>query len=231
MAPSLMSLAALATMTVAVSPSGAMSPGPLTASAIVLGGQGRGWRAGLLVALGHTLAESPYVILLCVAFRYVGSVLQGPAGAVLVIGAAAFITYFAVLLIRDALGPGASSSQGGSSSGRRSVVSVSGGLGPVLTGFLLTALNAYFLLWWVSAGLTLIVTASSLGVVGVAVMYVSHVWLDYVWLGAMGEVGGRGAALMGSRGYRVFLMVMAAILLFFALNMVLTRFAGISLLP
>lgn len=229
MIPSLTSLVALAVMTVAVSPSGAMSPGPLTASAIVLGGRGRGWRAGFLVALGHTLAELPYVILLCVAFRYVGSVLQGPVGAVLVIGAVAFITYFAVLLIRDALKPNVTSPRSGSSSGRRSVVS--GGLGPVLTGFLLTALNAYFLLWWVSAGLTLIVTASSLGVVGVAVMYVSHVWLDYAWLGAMGEIGGRGAALMGSKGYRVFLGVMAATLLFFALNMVLARFAGISLLP
>ncbi len=229
MIPSLTSLAALAAMTVAVSPSGAMSPGPLTASAIVLGGQGRGWRAGLLVALGHTLAELPYVVLLCVAFRYVGSVLQGPVGAVLVIGAAAFITYFAVLLIRDALKPSPPSPKDGLDSGKRSVVS--GGLGPVLTGFLLTALNAYFLLWWVSAGLTLIVTASSLGVVGVAVMYVSHVWLDYAWLGVMGEIGGRGAALMGSRGYRVFLGAMAVILLFFALNMVLARFAGVSLLP
>ncbi len=229
MIPSLTSLAALAAMTVAVSPSGAMSPGPLTASAIVLGGQGRGWRAGLLVALGHTLAELPYVILLCVAFGYVGSVLQGSVGAILVIGAAVFITYFAVLLIMDALKPNASLSQDRSSSGKQSWVS--GGLGPVLTGFLLTALNAYFLLWWVSAGLTLIVTASSLGVVGVAVMYVSHVWLDYAWLGAMGEIGGRGTALMGSRGYRVFLGVMAVTLLFFALNMVLARFAGISLLP
>lgn len=227
MIPSLASLAALAAMTVAVSPSGAMSPGPLTASAIVLGGRGRGWRAGLLVALGHTLAELPYVVLLCFAFRYVGSVLQGPVGAVLVVGAAAFITYFAVLLIRDALKPSIPSPN--ASSGGRPVVS--GGLGPVLTGFLLTALNAYFLLWWVSAGLTLIVTASSLGVVGIAVMYVSHVWLDYAWLGAMGEIGGRGAALMGSKGYRVFLGVMAAILLFFALNMVLARFAGVSLLP
>jgi len=227
MIPSLASLAALAAMTVAVSPSGAMSPGPLTASAIVLGGHGRGWRAGLLVALGHTLAELPYVVLLCFAFRYVGSVLQGPVGAALVVGAAAFITYFAVLLIRDALKPSIPSPK--ASSGGRSVVS--GGLGPVLTGFLLTALNAYFLLWWVSAGLTLIVTASSLGVAGIAVMYVSHVWLDYAWLGAMGEIGGRGAALMGSKGYRVFLGVMAAVLLFFALNMVLARFAGVSLLP
>ncbi len=182
-----------------------------------------------MVALGHTLAELPYVILLCVAFRYVGSVLQGPVGAVLVIGAAVFITYFAVLLIRDALKPNVTPPQSSSSSGKQSVIS--GGLGPVLTGFLLTALNAYFLLWWVSAGLTLIVSASSLGVVGVAVMYVSHVWLDYAWLGTMGEIGGRGATLMGSKGYRVFLGVMATILLFFALNMVLARFVGISLLP
>jgi len=227
--PSLTSLAALVMMTVAVSPSGAMSPGPLTASTIVLGGRSGGWRAGVLVALGHTLAELPYVTLLCIAFRYVGSVLQGPAGAALVVAAAVFITYFAVLLIRDALKPGDEAPSQAESSSSRSVVS--GGLNPVLTGFLLTALNAYFLLWWVSAGLTLIVTASSLGVVGVAVMYVSHVWLDYAWLGAMGEIGGRGAALIGSRGYRVFLGVMAAILLFFALNMVSTRFLGISFLP
>jgi len=223
------SLAALAVMTVAVSPSGAMSPGPLTASAIVLGGKGRGWRAGLLVAFGHTLAELPYVILLCAAFKYVGPLLQGPMGTLLVIGAAAFITYFAVLLIRDAFRPNVAHYRDGSGSGRQLVGS--GGLGAVVTGFLLTALNAYFLLWWVSAGLTLIVSASSLGAVGIAVMYVSHVWLDYAWLGAMGEIGGRSAALMGSRGYRAFLGVMAAVLLFFALNMVLTRFAGVSLLP
>ena len=48
----------LALKIMAITPSGAFSPGPLTASAVALGSS-KGWRAGMRVALGHTLFELP----------------------------------------------------------------------------------------------------------------------------------------------------------------------------
>jgi threonine/homoserine/homoserine lactone efflux protein len=53
----------------------------------------------------------------------------------------------------------------------------------LVLGVGLTALNPYFILWWLTVGLGLVVQAVELGaLLGVLIMYVSHVWMDYAWL-------------------------------------------------
>ncbi len=52
------SVLAIAFQVMAVSASGALSPGPLTVATMALGTRG-GWKAGVFVSFGHALFELP----------------------------------------------------------------------------------------------------------------------------------------------------------------------------
>ena len=67
---------------------------------------------------------------------------------------------------------------------------------PLLVGFTLTALNPYFLAWWLSAGVKLVADVVSLTGASASLLaaYAAHVWMDYAWLSAMAWLGGKGGS-------------------------------------
>ncbi len=204
-----LSMLDLILVTLAVTPSGALSPGPLTTAAVALGVRGGGWRTGFKVALGHMLAELPFVALLCVAYQKIEYMLRGPLGEVMNILAFMFIVYFAALLLRDAYkGAGGEASTGF-------------GRNPIVVGAALTGLNAFFLLWWVTVGLAIIRSVVEAGITGFMVMYASHVWIDYAWLALLAEAGSRSVMITGGKGYRILLTALAVILVVLGLRMIL----------
>ena len=88
----------------------------------------------------------------------------------------------------------------------------------LLLGTLFTALNPYFIIWWLTVGLTLIVNALELAsLLGVVIMYVFHVWMDYAWLTGTAYLAKKGTSLVGSQGYRILMIIFGAILIFFGL--------------
>jgi len=146
---------------------------------------------------------------------------HGLLGDVLTAIGAAVLLFFAYTTIADALRDrvaGATRSKG-----------VNPGESPVFAGFVLTAFNVYFLLWWLSAGLPLISTSLRYGLLGLAVMYLSHVWMDFAWLSAVAEVSKRGVEISGRAGYRILLVVFGLLLIVFAINIILKRFAGFGI--
>jgi len=89
---------------------------------------------------------------------------------------------------------------------------------PVLLGLFFTGLNPYFIIWWLTVGLKLIsnsITFASWA--GVLLMYVAHVWMDYVWLTVTAHLAKRGTSLVGSSGYRIAMTVFGGILVCFGL--------------
>ena len=205
--------------TLVVSPSGALSPGLLTASAIVVGLY-LGYAGGVLVAVGHMLFELPYVLLIAYflgKLRSLISKLEKPM-ALLVLG---FTVYFALGLIRDAL---SLSKQVVGVEGVSRVFDPRSPFLAVVTGVFYTGFNPYFLLWWLTVGLPLVRDAGLLGVRGLAAMYLSHVWLDYAWLGMLAGLG--GLASLTASYYRVILLGLTAMLLGFALFVVYKAFTA-----
>mgnify|MGYP001772784115 FL=1 len=196
----------LALLTVGVSASGVLSPGPLSVSAVAFGARGS-WASGLKEALGHMTFELPYVVAIGVALAELrGPLSGGPARLALGAAMAAFITFFSAETIRD----GASAIRRGSaldpSRGNAS------GNGPYVTGLALTALNPFFLLWWLTVGLVLVRAAGELGLVrGLAIMYPAHVWMDFAWLTALAAVGQGGRMALG-RWYGALLIVLAVLM-------------------
>lgn len=210
--------------TVLVSASGALSPGPLTIITFTLGSR-YGWKGGLMVALGHTLVELPYIILLYFFISSIEVLLQGAVGHVITLAGASIVMFFAVSTIRDALG---SLRSGVISSATKSVLRH-----PIVIGILFTGLNVWFLIWWLSIGIGLIslATSASTSLIGIFIIFLSHIWLDYLWLGLVAEAGRKGTKLVGSKGYSILMGVLGVVLALFSINMLLKRFLLITVLP
>ncbi len=208
--------------TLALTPSGALSPGALSASAAAVGAQ-LGFIGGLAVALGHMAAELPYVFLLTYSSARMKRVLDR-WGWLMGLVSSAFILFFAALLLISA----ASAWRGEEAllSGGRSAQSL---LGAVGVGAALTIFNPFFLLWWLSVGMPLVEGAARYGGKGFAVMYTAHVWMDYVWLAFLAFAAGLLAAYL--RLYAILMVVLAAMLIYYGVkigreSMVLRRRRG-----
>ena len=182
-----------------LTPSGALSPGPLTAAGVAAG-LGLGPLGGALVALGHLAVELPYYLLLVRLMARVESAL-GRARSLLDIVAGGFMLVFALLLASTAL----------------SLLSGSPGVGagriiasPVtafVAGAVLTGANAYFLAWWVTVGKPIVDSASSLGLPGALAVYAVHYSYDIGWLSLVAALGGLAA------GPRILAAVLAGLAL------------------
>ena len=219
-----MDLSGLIITTVAISVSGVMSPGPLTASAIMVGARGSG-RGGLIIALGHTIFEFPYILVIAMLYSSV-TVLLGNVivNFALTVAISAFIFFFSYLTIRDGV------------SVLRLKREFKGGRGgyaynPLLLGLLLTGLNPYFLLWWLSVGMPLIRMSMSMGLQVLLVMYAAHVWMDYFWLALMSLAGEGSVKILRSRGYGALLVALGIVLILFGLDICLKTFLNLRLLP
>lgn len=210
---------------VAISATGALSPGPLSAATLALGVRS-GWKSGFLVAVGHTLFELPYVILLATLYNsLVTFIQQQTVKYALSVVIAAFNTFFAYLLVIDAL----KYSSGTTSSNSKSFTRFRN---PLIVGLMLTGLNPFFLVWWATVGMPLINNAIKYGLLlGIPIMYLFHVWLDYAWLSFLAYTTYSGGRYIGLTGYKILLITLAFVLILFAINALMTAFLNHPLIP
>jgi len=197
---------------VLVTASGALAPGPLF-FATVSHGTRSGAKGGLWVSVGHTLIEFPLVLLLASGLltAYSQPVVQ------LVVGVAGGVALliFGALQIRGALRAKFSDSGLGEVKLRS----------PLLLGLGLSGLNPFFIGWWLTVGMKLILDAVALAsLAGIVLMYVFHVWMDYAWLILMAHFARMGRDLVGTRGYRVLMAFFGVILICYGLNFLLETF-------
>ena len=90
-----------------------------------------------------------------------------------------------------------------------------------LLGMAFTGLNPYFLIWWLTVGAQLILIALEFaGLFGVVFMYISHVWMDYVWLVAIAWFAQKGVSLLTVGLYRIIMILFGVILLYFGVNFI-----------
>jgi threonine/homoserine/homoserine lactone efflux protein len=178
-----MSLASFLATTAAISFSGALSPGPVTAVTIGHGTHNR--HAGALVAVGHAMLELPCILVLIIGL---GELLRSPlakTGVALVGGLC--LVWIGLSMLRSA---------------RHTTLSVVGsarGRGPLAAGFLLSATNPYFYLWWLSVGGALMLEAQALGLVAVVLFVVVHWLCDLVWLWLLSVLSFKGSELFGTQ--------------------------------
>ena len=156
-----------AIMVVAISASGVMSPGPLFSANIIYGLK-EGKIAGLKIAVGHTIVEFPLIILLGTGI-ITSNIFPEFRVLIAVIGALGLFA-FAGLQIKSIFQ-------------KNFQKNIKPSRGPILAGIFLSALNPFFIIWWLTVGLKLITESIELwGFLGIIILFLFHIWMDYVWM-------------------------------------------------
>lgn len=186
---------------VAISSSGALAPGPLSAATAAIG-VNKGWKGGFMVSSGHLAVELPLVIL--IAFFITSSRQIGEIMKPLAMVGGLFLLLFGYLTLKSAF----QMSQ---------IASKEQKFSPFLTGVALSALNPFFIAWWAGVGSALISEAILIfGLLGIAILFASHIWIDFAFLSILAYVTSfKGLTL---RAYKFLLVLLGAMVLFFGFD-------------
>jgi threonine/homoserine/homoserine lactone efflux protein len=182
----------------AISLSGVLAPGPMTAATLAAGTRFR--HAGAIIALGHAVVEIP---LLLIIIAGAGRLFEVRA-VKLTIGAAGGV----VLLLMGVQLLIAVRKATANSSG-------SDARHPLLTGIILTGANPYFLIWWATVGLALATRAAELGMIAFVLFAIVHWLCDLMWLEALSLASHKGVELLGDRVQQIVQIVCGLMLLGF----------------
>jgi threonine/homoserine/homoserine lactone efflux protein len=144
---------------ISISTSGVLMPGPLFATAISEGKHNK--YAGFFLATGHALVEVPLIIIL---FYFGGISLQNRSRALIGIVGGLVMFYFA------------------SSTLRKKDISMKPVRG-LVAGIAFSSLNPFFIMWWLTIGLSLAVEANTFGIPGLFAFIFFHELCDYGWYG------------------------------------------------
>ena len=196
---------------VIISLSGVMAPGALTAATIAQGTRSK--NAGSLIAIGHAIIEIPLIGLLVLGF----DIFLKSEKTQIVIGFAGglFLLWMGIGMIRDLQKAEHSCSE-------------SYKTGPVMTGFILSVSNPYFLLWWATVGLNLALKAQALGVLALVLFTAVHWLCDLVWLGALSFASFKGSALLSPRRQKFVFGFCAAALVCFGAKFIYDASSALS---
>jgi len=83
----------------------------------------------------------------------------------------------------------------------------------VLSGVLASISNPYWLIWWITLGMTYLLWSLNLGVAGVASFFTGHILADLVWYALVAFIIATGRKIMNDTAYRGLLIVCGLALL------------------
>jgi threonine/homoserine/homoserine lactone efflux protein len=184
----------LITLTIGVSLSGVMAPGPMFA--VTLAKSYRSPWSGTLMSLGHAVIEVPLILLIY-------------------FGLARFFEVHAVQITLAVLGGGMILWMGMNMFANRLKVVRQGrdlGYSAFTAGVVMSALNPFFLLWWATAGSLLVMKFLDFGVAGLLILVIVHWSCDLVWLTMVSQVIHRTHRFIGIR-VQEYLFIATAIFL------------------
>jgi len=176
-------------------------PGPLLAITISESAR-RGFWAGPQLMLGHGILELALI-------------------AALVAGLSQFIENELVLAVVSLVG-GAVLLGMGFLTVRRgwqkaTIPTASPGMGRgrtlVLSGIVVSLSNPYWLIWWITIGMTYLLWSLNLGIAGVALFFTGHISADLAWYALVAFIVGTGRKFMNTTVYRGLLIVCGLALL------------------
>ena len=202
-------LLGFAIVVIVISASGVLSPGPLFTANIFYGLKG-GAKAGLKMAYGHTLVEFPLVILLGLGAFSLETIPE-------------FRTYIAII---GALGLFVFAGIQLKQIFKNSLEPINGPKhGPFLAGILLSALNPFFIVWWLTIGFKLISDALIYwSFWGILIMFLLHIWMDYVWLSSTALVSSRISKILSNRNFKVLVVGLSVVLVYFGITFLIDAF-------
>ena len=198
-------LLGFAVIVIIISVSGVMSPGPLFVANIFYGVKG-GASAGLKMSCGHTVVELPLIIFL--GFSALSLETFPQFRIIIAILGAIGLFVFAGIQIKSVFKS-------------KSTLVNQPKYGPFLGGILFSALNPFFIIWWLTIGFKLISDSLILwSFWGIAILFVFHIWMDYTWLTSTAYLSSRSSSFLSNKNYRIFIVGMSIVLIYFGITFI-----------
>ena len=188
---------------IVISASGVMAPGPLFAANISYGLR-EGAKSGIKMAMGHTIVEFPLVILLGIG---VFSLETFPEFRIIIsIVGAITLFVFALVQIKTVL------------QNNKDITSTPKH-GPLVTGIVLSALNPFFIIWWLTIGFKLISDAMLIWAFsGIVIVFLLHIWMDFAWLGGISFLTSKSSKIISNRNYKFIMIGLSLLLVYFGIT-------------
>ena len=225
---------------IVLSTSGVLSPGPLFLANLIFG-TNQGYYAGIKIANGHMIVELLLIILLSLSLFGLSSFTAGPAAIRIVgtIGGTAIILFATaqILNMTKRVGYTAHVTNRSNKNKKQDIgyadnyfllsdkISRRINLGPLMIGMIFTAMNPFFLIWWLTVGLKLVSDSINLfGIIeGVLVLFLFHIWMDYAWLTLTAYLISKGWSIAKMRSYSLFMISINIILISYGFYFVVTN--------
>lgn len=182
-----------------ISLSGVMMPGPVSAVTIAKGHKDK--NAGAFIAFGHGIIEFPLMFLIYLGFAkfFTSDAVKMIVGLV----GGTMLVFMGVQMFRV----------------RRSIATKGRDLpyNSLTAGIMTTGANPYFFLWWATIGATLILTASTFGLMGFVLFAIIHWLCDFFWDLFVSVATFKSKHLWRERTHEILFGVCSAILIIFGL--------------
>ena len=188
----------------AVAFSGAIVPGPVMTYTIEKSLE-KGRYAGFVIIIGHAVLEIALIILIFFGFDII--LKSNLAQTIIGLAGGALLVYMGSNMIYTSVKNKLSLK---SSSNRKFSNNI------VLSGFLLSALNPYFIFWWAVVGLSFIIQSyNRLGYIGVLIYFLGHISADFLLYGLISFLVGSAKNFIQGKAYRIIIAVLGIVMVFF----------------
>ena len=190
-------------LVIVISASGVMSPGPLFAANVMYGLR-EGKISGIKIAIGHTIVEFPLIAILGLGLVSIESAPE--IRTIITILGAVGLFGFAVLQIVTI-------------TKQKFSLETKSKHGPFFAGILLSALNPFFIIWWLTIGLVLITESIEIfGSLGIVILFLMHIWMDYVWLYTVAAFSSKAKNYLSMRNYKIIIIGLSLVLVYFGID-------------
>ena len=190
-------------LVIVISASGVMSPGPLFAANLMYGLR-EGKISGIKIAIGHTIVEFPLIAILGLGLVSIESAPE--IRTIITILGAIGLFGFAVLQILTI-------------TRQKFSLETKSKHGPFFAGILLSALNPFFIIWWLTIGLVLITESIEIfGSLGIVILFLMHIWMDYVWLYTIAAFSSKAKNYLSMRNYKIIIIGLSMVLVYFGID-------------
>src|ERR1044072_3136841 len=220
-----------------LSTSGVLSPGPLFLANLIYGSN-QGYYAGIKIANGHMIVELLLIILLSSSLFGFSFFTAGPAALRIVgmIGGIAIIVFAMAQILNIIKKAGYTADVMNKTNihdiGYKSTyfflldkIGRKLTLGPLMVGMIFTAMNPFFVIWWLTVGIKLISdTIYLFGIVeGVFLLFLFHIWMDYAWLTLTAYLISKGWSIVKMRSYHLFMVCINIVLISYGFYFLVTN--------
>jgi len=200
-----------------------LSPGPLFFANMIYAKR-YGYSAGIMIAHGHAIVEFPLIMLIALSILSI-EIVRGFNWIISIVGGVALIVFASMQILqlfkRDERTHKNRDYNLANSDMGYNVVSR---LRPLIIGIVFSALNPFFIAWWLTIGTKIISDAINASVCMVSCLcLLTHIWMDYAWLATTAALTVKGVNILrrDSRYYLILMLALSSLLVYIGVIFIL----------